>query len=57
MSDVPVVNAIWRPCAPDIGRFIGDNFGTGRGDGRGVVVERTVELRFGRDAGVDGGYA
>ena len=55
MSDVPAVDAMWIPCAPDVGRFIGNHIGTGRGDGSSTVVEGTVKLSFGRDTGVDGG--
>ena len=51
IANVPAVDAVWRPCAPDVRRFIGNDFGTGRGNGCSVIVKRTVELRFGRDTG------
>ena len=56
-ADVPTIDTMWRPCPALLGVFVYQCSGSWWCERRFVIVEGTVELRFGGEAGVDVGLA
>ena len=56
-TKVPPVDTMGRPGAANGGGFVDQDFGAGWREGRSVIVEGAVELRFGREARVDARWA
>ena len=52
-ADVPAVDAVWRPGTTFHRHFVQENFGDGGRDRRFVIIEGSIEERFGREPGID----
>ena len=52
-AEVPTIRSMHGPSASFVGSFMDDDFGAGRSERSFVVVKGTIELGFGREAGID----